>query len=88
MLIGKENAIQVRKKNEEQSRSLPLTALAYLHSPNSWTERDLFLFSLAVNLLRIRNLDLMLRPKALGFKKKNHFPHADGIPSLNAAADK
>lgn len=81
--------VQVRKKNEEQSRSLPLPAHASLYSPNSWTERDLFLSSLAVNLTQNENVDLMLRPKTPGLKKKQkHLPHADGTQFLNAAADK
>lgn len=53
---GRKMQVQVRKKNEEQSRSLPLPAHAYFYSPNSWTKRDLFLSSLAVNLLRMRTL--------------------------------
>lgn len=81
--------VQVKNKNEEQSRSPPLPAHAPLYSSNSWTERDLFLSSLAVNLTQNENVDLMLRPKTPGLKKKkNHLPHADGTPFLNAAADK
>ena len=54
----------------------------------SWIDRDLLLSSLAVNLLEMSNVDLLLRLKALGLKKKNHLPHANGTPFVNTPADK
>lgn len=55
----------IQKKNKEQSRRLPLPVCVYLYLINSWTEGNLLFCSLAANLLKRRNVDLLLRPKAL-----------------------
>lgn len=61
--------VQVRKKNKEQSGSLPLSDCVYLYSTNSWTGRDLLLSSLAANLLEMRNVGLLLRLRLRVLKK-------------------